>query len=286
MASLVQKPSLDKHTIQSTSGQDYSWHHAEEDKIWMVAVDGHGEHKEGIGDTDLVSWLKAFEWAELMRNRDGENPICKLETIITDTFAEGTQGIGAAISIIEITGGREAEIWWKGDASAKIMQRSGDGEISIVASTEIPDHEIELERITDAITCYKPSWQVEAISETEITMRKNYYYHFSEHDVVAMSQSIGHNGKTGIVDQSLKYVLEDGKEYRILAASDGLWDIAALKDPSVLKRLWESDAREIVEWATGQWRRNWCYVFGDSRIPDQKIGNPDDVTCVVWSKAF
>tara|TARA_B100000902_G_C27309917_1_gene917756 strand:- start:1498 stop:2358 length:861 start_codon:yes stop_codon:yes gene_type:complete len=286
MASFAQKSSLGAHTIQSTSGQDYSWHHVEEDKIWMVAIDGHGKHKEGIGDLDLVDWLKAFNWAELMRNRESENPICKLETIIVEAFPGGTQGIGAAISIIEITDEREVEIWWKGDAATKIMQRAENGEVDIVASTQIPDHDAEMERISDSISCYKPTWQVEAISETEITMRKTYYYHFSELDVLAMSQSIGHDGKTGIVDQSLKYILEDGKEYRILAASDGLWDIAALKDPSVLKRLWESDAQGIVEWAAEQWKRTWCYVFGDSRISDQKIGNPDDVTCVVWSKAF
>ena len=189
MASFAQKSSLGAHTIQSTSGQDYSWHHVEEDKIWMVAIDGHGKHKEGIGDLDLVDWLKAFNWAELMRNRESENPICKLETIIVEAFPGGTQGIGAAISIIEITDEREVEIWWKGDAATKIMQRAENGEVDIVASTQIPDHDAEMERISDSISCYKPTWQVEAISETEITMRKTYYYHFSELDVLAMSQT-------------------------------------------------------------------------------------------------
>ena len=37
---------IDKYTIQSTSGQDYSWYHVEDNKTWIVVFDGHGRHKQ------------------------------------------------------------------------------------------------------------------------------------------------------------------------------------------------------------------------------------------------
>ena len=275
---------IDKCTIQSTSNQDYSWYHIEGNKTWIVVFDGHGSHKEVIPVVDLVTWLKHYNWKNLMERRGERNPIIKLEEKISEEYS-CTKGIGAAISITEIIDNKYVTIWWKGDASTKIFDITG-GDINIVVETKIPSKDEEIARLAcqdiSVDTCL--GWQVCGLSETELTMRLNHIYKFDTHDVINMSQSIGHDGLTGLVDQKIEYTLNDNRDYRIWAGSDGIWDIAGLESEDVLNKFWIYSAREMAAWAVNQWNREWVYIYQETRSPGQVIGDCDDVTCVVWSK--
>ena len=284
----VSMPTIENHTIQSFSGQDYSWFGHDDNKTWLIALDGHGKHhSDDIPDVDLIAWLREFNWAKLMQNRDDKNPIICLEEQISSLF-KSTRGIGAALSITEIIDNTKVTIWWKGDAATKILRCNSDGEIDIVASTELPSKEDEVARFTEMGQSipYEDGWQVSAISESELTMRPNGIYIFTCVDKMNMSQAIGHDGLTGIVDQSLEYNLEEQYAYRIIGASDGIWDISALENKDVLNKFWNSSAEELVTWAVSQWYRKWVYIWGDTKVVDQQIGDCDDVTCVVWSRAL
>ena len=275
---------VDKCTIQSTSNQDYSWYHVEGNKTWIVVFDGHGNHKEIIPTVDLITWLKNYNWKQLMKTRVNRNPIHVLEDVIAEEYSS-TKGIGAAISITEIVDNKYVTIWWKGDASTKLFDIT-DGNINIIAETKIPSAEEELVRLANqnisVIT--KEGWQVCGLTETELTMRKNPIYVFEGGDKINMSQSIGHDGITGVVDQKIEYTLNDDHDYRIWAGSDGIWDIAGLDNEVVLNKFWIYSAEQMAEWAVNQWKRKWVYVWYGTRVSDQVIGDCDDVTCVVWSK--
>ena len=275
---------IDQSTIQSTSNQDYSWCHVEGNRTWIVVFDGHGSHKETSPVVDLITWLKHYNWRNLMIGRGKRNPIVKLEERISDEYS-CTKGIGAAISITEIIDNKYVTIWWKGDASTKIFDITG-GDISIVAETTMPSKDEEIARLASqdisVNTC--DSWQVCGLSETELTMRPNHIYKFGTHDVINMSQAIGHDGFTGMVDQKIEYTLNDERDYRIWAGSDGIWDIAGLENEDVLNKFWIYSAREMAAWAVNQWNREWVYIWGEKKNYGQVIGDCDDVTCVVWSK--
>lgn len=275
---------IDKSTIQSTSNQDYSWYHVEGNKTWIVVFDGHGSHKDIIPTVDLVTWLKHYNWKQLMKTRENRNPIHVLEEIIAEQYS-CTKGIGAAISITEIIDNKHITIWWKGDASTKIFDITG-GDINIVAETKIPSKKEELIRLDSQNISVEisNSWQVCGLTETELTMRPNDIYKFGEHDIMNMSQGIGHDGITGVVDQKIEYTLNDDHDYRIWAGSDGIWDIAGLDNKAILNKFWIYSARQMAEWAVNQWKREWVYVWYGTRTPGQMIGDCDDVTCVVWSK--
>ena len=275
---------IDKYTIQSTSGQDYSWYHVEDNKTWIVVFDGHGRHKQPAPVVDLIRLLKQYNWKQLMETREDRNPIHMIEEKIKLVY-QCTSGIGAAISIIEIIDNKNVTIWWKGDAAVKIFKKNGE-DINIVTTTKIPSMEQEIVRLAsqDISATTVDSWQVCGLSETELTMRKNPIYVFENTERINMSQSIGHNGLTGMVDQKIEYTLNDDDEYRIWAGSDGIWDIAGLDNEDVLNKFWTYSARNIAEWAVNQWNREWVYVWYDTKTPGQMIGDCDDVTCVVWSK--
>ena len=272
---------VNRFTIQSTSSQDYSWYDVEDGITRIVTLDGHGTHKGLIPDKDLITWLKEYNWKELIQNRGDRNPIIILEENIAAEYSS-TRGIGAAISIVEIIESK-VTIWWKGDAGTKIFRKDHEGKIDIVAATSIPSDEEEIKRIGEVFV--KPGWQVSAISESGITMRPNSIFIFNCDDKVGMSQCVGHDGLTGMVDQKIEYILEDDYDYKIIVASDGLWDIMAFDNSDVQNKVWKMESDEIAIWAVSQWKRtDWVYTFGEKSVYNQEIGDVDDVTCVVWMR--
>ncbi len=278
------KTHVEKCTIQSRSNQDYSWYHIENNKTWIVVLDGHGRHKNPQPIVDLVKMLKEYNWKQLMKTRQDRNPILVLEEKIKLIY-QSTSGIGASISIIEIVDNKNITIWWKGDAAVKIFEKNGE-DINIVATTKIPSMEEEKRRLATQNISAKTldGWQVCGLNETELTMRKNPIYVFENSENINMSQSIGHNGLTGLVDQKLEFTVKNNHEYRVWAGSDGVWDIAGIKDKDVINKFWTYSAEEMAAWAVNQWKREWVYVWYNTKTPGQKIGDCDDVTCVVWSK--
>lgn len=256
----------------SGSNQDFATIITYEEHTWMIIIDGHGIHRVLLppNTPDLVTWLKGYDWTTLIETCTNTMPyqtINPIDIIIAeiDKTYTSTAGIGATISIacVSLT---EVKMWWRGDSLIKLYENG-----SMVASTynlTVMDN-CEKERLNIQGIKYniEHSHQIKALNETQMTMVYNPYCIFRPRtctirDKINMTQSIGHDNVCGKCDNFLSYRFLEGKNYKLVGGTDGLWDVMS-DTPNDL--LWISsqitDANQLVRKALERWHQPWEYVW-------------------------
>lgn len=270
--------------LPSTSDQDYINRIVIGNITWLIVIDGHGEHFEYINKEDLVSWLKNYNWLEFLTTIEEENPVNKLEEEIDKNYAS-TSGIGATISLIRIIDDIKITVWWRGDSYIKIFEDNeligGSELISITMEEE--KARFKKENITYTL---ERSWRPSVLSETEITMVPSFYINFKTKtsnltNRINMSQCLGHDGVCGKSDNRNDYLINRSKNYRIVGASDGLWDVLMEKDNEYLINR-NNKAKDLVNMALERWKQEWDYIWNGKNTGKQKLDRRDDICCIVY----
>lgn len=259
----------------SLSNQDFATVIAFDEHTWMIIVDGHGKHRLPLppNTSDLVTWLKGYEWKTLIETCStvvSSQTINPIDIVIADmdkTYTS-TAGIGATISMACVSP-TDVKMWWRGDSLIKLYE---DG--SMVASTynvNILDN-CEKERLNVQGIKYniEHSHQIKALNDTQMTMVYNPYCIFSPRtctirDKINMTQALGHDNVCGTCDNFLSYRFLEGKNYKLVGGTDGLWDVMS---DTTNDLLWMSsqitDAKQIVRKAVERWQQPWEYVYSGS----------------------
>lgn len=268
----------------SSSNQDYINRIKIGNITWLIVIDGHGEHYQSNDKEDLVSWLKSFTWLEFLNTIEEENPINKLEEEIDKNYSS-TSGIGATISLIRIIDDIKITVWWRGDSYIKIFEDNeligGSELISITMEEERA--RFQKENITYTL---ERSWRPSVLSETEITMVPSFYINFKTKtsnliNRINMSQCLGHDGICGKSDNRNDYLINRSKNYRIIGASDGLWDVFMEKDNEILVNK-NIKAKDLVDIALKRWEQEWDYMWNGTNTGKQKLDSRDDISCIVY----
>jgi serine/threonine protein phosphatase PrpC len=123
--------------------------------------------------------------------------------------------------------------------------------------------------------------RLNVLSDKDITMSPSFYSFFDgdSKNMLNMTRAIGHipskefreRAKKENIELSLPQktlttetiMREPGKKYCVIAASDGLWDIACDKDDNLFVSLIKDDpysaAKNIVDFAVKRWGQEWYY---------------------------
>jgi serine/threonine protein phosphatase PrpC len=104
---------------------------------------------------------------------------------------------------------------------------------------------------------------------------------------LAMTQALGHDGRTGIEPEEFRFDFESGHKYKIIAFSDGVGDMLMRENQEDIENIYRMNCAEIVAFATSRWRQNW--LSPDPKNPEVLQGpwryslssHFDDVSCVV-----
>lgn len=267
------------------SDQDFATIIASGENTWMIIMDGHGKHRVPLPPStpDLITWLKQYEWTNLIEKCTAAPPgetIDPIGIVIDDVehAYESTAGIGATISVACVSP-TEVKMWWRGDSLIKLYE---DG--FVVASTynwSVQDYP-EKERLNKQGIRFRieHSHQIKALNSAQMTMVYNPYCIFSPRtstirDKINMTQVIGHDGVTGNCNNFTSYTFLQEKTYKLVGGSDGLWDV--MSDTNA-DRVWLSsqitDAEQLVGKALERWRQPWEYVWHG--VPSGKTEVMDD----------
>jgi hypothetical protein len=125
----------------------------------------------------------------------------------------------------------------------------------------------EIER-TKGMVHIQPSKAPFPISDTVIEYVDSAIGHFSNGESLVPSQSLGHNGITGLEPGHYTLTFDIFDNIRVVCGSDGFWDMLP---PTVGK------AKELAEEAVRRWNQEWIY----GKHKTTYGGNIDDVSVAI-----
>jgi len=251
---------------QSLSKQDYIISGKTERYGWILVLDGHGKNI-------VLDYLKSLNWSEIIEKENFEKIIFQgIENL------GNTENSGSTISIVKIYP-EYFECLWIGDSTIKIYCNN---DVIFTMPNHDQNHSKEIQKIEKMNIEKKESWSPQVLSETEISMKLSYYFNFGPKDLLNMTHSLGHNNVTGKYFEKKKIPKDISQPYKILLASDGLWDMYHQLDDILFCKP-EIAATEILDIALKRWKQNWNYRGEITKFPD---GNEDDIaigTCIISS---
>ena len=205
-----------------------------------------------------------------------ENPIASVQEEIAKLGNTVCQGSTISIAIIYPD---HIRVQWIGDSTIKIyfngekIFQSKNHENSGDELQRALSHRDDVSLITD------PQYTIAVFDNNKLTMRRNSILNLGpgcgKRDLLNMSRSLGHADERGPRTQQ-----EPGEEiiplskkgtYKVVAATDGLWDIFGDPDDPFLGNP-ETVIEQILDFAEGRWKQEWEYYELDK---DQMGGHTD-----------
>lgn len=105
---------------------------------------------------------------------------------------------------------------------------------------------------------------------------------------LAMTQAIGHDDIYGISPSRTVVPLVQGRKYKIIGGSDGVFDMLAQDSSDEMNAFYNMSAADIVDFAVSRWNQEWYPVHphnptfrGFPKIQFDKPSEKDDVSCFV-----
>lgn len=274
------------HEIQIDSGQDMVRQGIDGGgRPWTVVCDGHGKG-------EVIRCLREADWNDMIAM---DNPIMGAKTLV-DSLAASTFNDGSTISLVKVYENR-IECSWMGDSEIRIYRdgievwrspRHGYGNTEELAM----DHACHLPR--------SPSWTLGIVDDETMTMDASAYFHYGSgiqtdsatgasrviEERLAMTRALGHNNRVHPVEQNETINIQTPGVWKVIVASDGLWDMVHDADASYLAAP-DIDAETITAWCRERWTKEWDYIFprpepgvsSDAQATKQRIPVGDDV-CV------
>lgn len=165
----------------------------------------------------------------------------------------------------------------------------GDSKIAVFINGEIVfeshghtwDNPDERERLSTSVYS-RPSQKPEILSPDKIRMAHSTYTYFMDDVRLAVTQSLGHNGITGICPYKKTVEFGDMDNVVVLVASDGFWDMVILEHdlPICLK----SNATQLAEFAEARWKQTWNVEVKPDKFAPTRFDRFDDIGVAVWSQ--
>jgi len=287
---------LNSYEIQARKAQDFvitglssgrGLH--EQEFHWIVVADGHG-------DNTVINYLRSLDWGMFLHDPDFYSTLCAGIKQLGDTFSSGS-----TLSVVKIYTDY-ADCYWVGDSQIRIYKSL---ENIFESKNHDDENNEELERLKQPpgssktaplVTPYrKPGWRPSAISTSStlpnaqgrITMRPSTYVIFYN-NTINMTNSLGHNGITGKFISHARISLKPGFDYKIIVATDGLYDMVCWEDYIYLAHR-DVDSMAIAKVAAERWQQIWEYLNPNITLVNQ-VGeetqfpptNTDDIAVAVW----
>lgn len=239
--------------------------------LWYIVMDGHGKNT-------VIDALRKLDYIDIMEK---DNPARAINDYV-DKMGE-TFNSGATLSLVIISP-KEIKCYWKGDSTIKIWSDKEE----IFASKNHNMHNVdEVDRMKALGISTIDSWSPKVLGDATLTMVPAKYYVFNTiihdngtpyNDILNMTNSLGHNGKTGNSISEACIYLEPDIKYTLVMATDGLWDMVHTDD-----KIYDfNDATKLTEFAKKRWAQEWIYVFEGYPDVIQTLPQCDDIAIAIW----
>jgi serine/threonine protein phosphatase PrpC len=134
----------------------------------------------------------------------------------------------------------------------------------------------------------KKSRKAVVLSEDEIIMDTSYYLHFFKGNfALAITQSLGHRDYTDILPEIFETSFTNEDRIRIVAGSDGYFDMHCESNESDMNDLKNLSSAELVDKAEYRWKKEWKYCTNKDNLEKfvlTKFPSYDDVSILLIEK--
>ena len=223
---------MDSFSLQTGSAQDYSGHGQVGDTFYCYVFDGHGSD----------AFINHIKTLDMNTFATASSPPHALEETCKDKdfYRSGATFVLARLRDTTL------EVFHVGDAKAQVFLNG-----TMVHETE--DHTFqnpkEIIRLKGQVGIL-PTKAPFPISDTHIDYIDSALGHFPNGESLVPSQSLGHNGITGLDPGHYTLTFDIFDKVRVVCGSDGFWDML----PPTLGK-----AKELAEEAVRRWNQEWIY---------------------------
>ena len=98
---------------------------------------------------------------------------------------------------------------------------------------------------------------IKIVGEFELADMNTEYVNFNDGKMLACTQALGHNSKTGYNPSTFTFKYEENSSYRVVIASDGLFDMLMLDNENDIQILRTKTSKEICGWIVDRWLHEW-----------------------------
>ena len=235
----------------TTSGRYAHSKNPKESFSWIVVADGHGPNT-------AIDIIKKIDWSTFVKM----NSVEKMNEHINQLMKQQlTSSSGSTLSIVKIYDDH-FDCYYIGDSEIRIFMNK---EVVFVSPAHNYTNALEMERIKTmkGVTVDKQERAMKVLDDGLITMYlgEEKYYRFSPLDRTNMTRTFGHDQRSlEFMEHTRVERKQDSScNYKVVVASDGLWDITHENDDKFLNHP-ENDAEKIAEMAHKRWHQKWEFI--------------------------
>ena len=244
------------HIIPSRANQDRVWTGRVGDTDYIMVADGHGTNH-------CIDQLSNMNMDDIATS---ENPILEASRKLKGNLylSGATFAVGRRTSL-------QVELFNCGDSC---MDLYINGKHVYQSKRHTFNDPKEVERTKHLVREILPTMAPLPISYTEIKeiLSPTGYFITGEHMVP--SQSLGHNNMTELAPDYFTCDVTPLDHVRIVAGSDGFWDMMVPTE--------NGTAKELAEHAHRQWMKKWDYMWQGRMCKNDFGGSIDDVSVAVY----
>lgn len=268
---------------------------------YAIIIDGHGDntgvnHIRTILQTDMDTILNSENPHLEIQTRLDHQMQTKIDQLQPSFFAEraktnilyNTYNSGSTFLCTKVYANR-AELLSVGDSEIYVVKND-----EIVYHTPIHNWEnvTERERLqnrSDIVIRPKLDYRYELLSPTRIVMLEAHRIEYDNKCTFVPTQSLGHCGITQFAPEKQTIFFDETDTFKIIMASDGLWDVFAPNHSEDRIRLHTMDAEQLADLALERWKQEWEVVV-DRASPDVIYPNKipydscDDISIITITK--
>jgi len=264
---------ISEHVEQMSKGQDYTVSGQIEidgqPVKYAVVFDGHG--RDNV--IRFIRNIKRSKMDEIMATEDPGTTMFQYVNNATPKLCIRGECSGSTMCLTRIFP-TYVEIINVGDSQAVVFK---NGQIEFISETHEYGNAKEKERLEQDSRIYYAvdSKSMKIVSETEMQIVKSFYIvHKNDGVQLAVSQALGHDGKTGIRPDRTIIPYGEADDIRIVLGSDGFFDMVLREratDQFVtqdLLALIDMPGEDILKRTIDRWLQEWemYYSFDDPTV--------------------
>ncbi len=235
---------------------------------YMIVFDGHGKGK-------CIESIKLFDWNKIISNVSAKQILSAINRELLLKCGSLSRD-GSTISIVKIYKDK-VHVLWLGDSQVHLLIDD-----NYYKTTNHNTHNTtETQRETNIINLNNTFKVIDKHTCKPVIGK---YFVLSNGDLLAFSRTLGHDFATLQRFDELEIPLNNDSTIKILAATDGLYDMLYEETPLTIYNNYK--AKDFTTLAKSRWMQTWN-IYTDNYLnvsPVSFRNDMDDVAVVVYEK--
>jgi serine/threonine protein phosphatase PrpC len=278
---------ITEHINQLCKGQDYT---ISGETIYNNIKIKYAAIFDGHGSDDIINLIRSISIEKMNEIMSNDNPGKLIFDYINDLYTyTNYRSSGSTMCLARIFP-NYIEVTNIGDSRAVIFK---NGKIQIITKEHNCNNKDEYTRISAQPNFLKFEYttNIKIINNSFLSNYDSYYVLFKDNTMLALTQALGHNGKTGIKPDIYTVDYNQNDNLRILIGSDGFFDMIYKDENSneiILEDLYEIadlPGQVILNRAVNRWLQEWkVYPYKNKSIIETQTFNKtdcDDVSLII-----